>query len=770
MKKLVLLILAMMLGAAVGLAQKINGMGVFMSNNQSFISTTTDLDSITYKVDPETKAIIQQIWEKDSLYKYPISTIDSTQFETFELPEGIIIKDGIGDWSEMRITKDGLCMLQKFYEDSDIPEKLVMFGKSENGDSLLASILCKEDGTPSCICFNDYSIIVDSIYNDSIDFTVAYKDSVAIIYKFIPFGKGTLARGTGPKRSFKQLNLQAKITAIVQTGLGAIELIALPESTIALSVGGAIVVCGNYILTSDPDATIWLYNIISNGIIDTWKGAYDLFNIGLSKIFVIDYWPEYNSNGIVDLAKSIAIEVLSQKCLKFGGKDVYNFLVKIDPKDVTKESNMTAWIPIILEGLIRLSDTYGGRIYTISDMRKGYEGGISTEDAQNISRTKYLVRSFVSPKLLRHPADNHIIDCTYGIIVYKDGKAFTMRDWYGDMAEQLEGHLEVILNNLEPETTYEYQVYFYDRENGIKVEGKKKSFRTSSLSIPKIENFEVLDATYSEEEFPYGEETYPYKFDCAMTVQMDTTEGMEDYGYIYKGVDDNESFVSLKGHQFPYTDANYVYYRKRSYSTASFCGYVKYYNDDNIYRGEWKAFDLAYGKYPTPGKMIDLGLSVKWAAYNIGADFPEETGNLYAWGEIETKEEYTWQTYKYRYGGAVIYCNNLGNISGNSQYDAARSIWGYGWRIPQSHEVQELVLKCKKEDFVYEGVNGMLFTGPNGNSIFVPKMSYWLPLGVSANYTGQTACTWYPHTNDFMATNGGSDKYVGRPIRAVYGY
>ena len=30
---------------------------------------------------------------------------------------------------------------------------------------------------------------------------------------------------------------------------------------------------------------------------------------------------------------------------------------------------------------------------------------------------------------------------------------------------------------------------------------------------------------------------------------------------------------------------------------------------------------------------VDLGLSVKWANANVGADSPEAFGNYYAWGE-----------------------------------------------------------------------------------------------------------------------------------------
>ena len=44
-------------------------------------------------------------------------------------------------------------------------------------------------------------------------------------------------------------------------------------------------------------------------------------------------------------------------------------------------------------------------------------------------------------------------------------------------------------------------------------------------------------------------------------------------------------------------------------------------------------------------KFVDLGLSVKWAKYNLGATHGEKAidwfGDYYAWGETELKSIYT---------------------------------------------------------------------------------------------------------------------------------
>ena len=82
-------------------------------------------------------------------------------------------------------------------------------------------------------------------------------------------------------------------------------------------------------------------------------------------------------------------------------------------------------------------------------------------------------------------------------------------------------------------------------------------------------------------------------------------------------------------------------------------------------------------------EWVDLGLSVKWATCNVGASRPEQYGNYYAWGETTTKSEYTRDNSKTMY-------KNLGDISGNAQYDAARANWGGSWRMPRKAEFDEL--------------------------------------------------------------------------------
>ena len=135
---------------------------------------------------------------------------------------------------------------------------------------------------------------------------------------------------------------------------------------------------------------------------------------------------------------------------------------------------------------------------------------------------------------------------------------------------------------------------------------------------------------------------------------------------------------------------------------------------------------------------IDLGLSVKWATCNIGAETPEEYGDYFAWGETRTKTEYT-------SGNSTTYNQDIGDFSGNALYDAATANWGGDWRMPTDSEMQELLNNCDWFWTQQGDVNGYKITGPNGNSIFLPATGRH---GVSAEDVGEYGYYWTSTPSD----------------------
>ncbi len=152
------------------------------------------------------------------------------------------------------------------------------------------------------------------------------------------------------------------------------------------------------------------------------------------------------------------------------------------------------------------------------------------------------------------------------------------------------------------------------------------------------------------------------------------------------------------------------------------------------------------------GKVVDLGLSVKWASYNVGATSRTQIGYRFAWGEIEPdKDHYNWDNYRFGQSGAFTKYNSTdGKTKLDPEDDAAAVLWGHKWRMPTYAEFQELVDNCTFESAVVDGVSGSLVTGPNGNTLFFPANGQYDESGL--HFAGNNYYLWSSECD----TNGSS--------------
>jgi len=152
-------------------------------------------------------------------------------------------------------------------------------------------------------------------------------------------------------------------------------------------------------------------------------------------------------------------------------------------------------------------------------------------------------------------------------------------------------------------------------------------------------------------------------------------------------------------------------------------------------------------------EVMDLGLSVKWATWNIGASLPQEYGDYYAWGETETKSDYSWNTYKWCNGSETTmtkYCtdSSYGTVDNKTvldpEDDVAHVKWGGSWRMPTMDEWGELFDNCTWTWTTVGGVNGRLVTskktGYTDKSIFLPAAGY--RYGTYLGYVGFYGRYW----------------------------
>ena len=156
-------------------------------------------------------------------------------------------------------------------------------------------------------------------------------------------------------------------------------------------------------------------------------------------------------------------------------------------------------------------------------------------------------------------------------------------------------------------------------------------------------------------------------------------------------------------------------------------------------------------------EAVDLGLSVKWATCNVGATKPEEYGNYYAWGETTSKDDYSWETYKfgtynddYNYSKLTKYNETDGKTILEAADDAATQNWGSNWRMPTIEEWQELINNCTWTWTALNGVNGYQVKASNGKAIFLPAAGYrdrdaLSDAGSYGNYWSSSLNTGTPH-------------------------
>ena len=191
-------------------------------------------------------------------------------------------------------------------------------------------------------------------------------------------------------------------------------------------------------------------------------------------------------------------------------------------------------------------------------------------------------------------------------------------------------------------------------------------------------------------------------------------------------------------------------------------------------------------------EYVDLGLSVKWATCNVGANKPEDYGDYFAWGEVEPKDIYDWcTTYKYCNGSVFSlkkYCNkssygNNGFTDNKTQLDlsddAARVNWGGSWRMPTDAEWTELREQCTWTWTTQNGVYGRKVTSKtNGNSIFLPAAGYSSLSSVlsagsygyywsSSLYTGSPDDALGVFFSSSKVDRGRIDRYGGQSVRPV---
>lgn len=287
--------------------------------------------------------------------------------------------------------------------------------------------------------------------------------------------------------------------------------------------------------------------------------------------------------------------------------------------------------------------------------------------------------------------------------------------------ENGENDTKVYTDGLLDKTEYRYRAVCCF-ENGIKIYGKIKKFKTLDVKdYIKIETGEIGKQKGVEAQLKY---TINISDDNIRKFILNW--GITPTGIIYSTTASTSDKLQLNKENVLRANAKSIDEQSiylsdleplRTYYYRAFfkCG------DDTIY-GQPKSFETQqiedYAR-----TSVDLGLSIKWAACNVGAHKPYEYGKYYAWGETKNKHEYTTNNCRWfadNDSDLKLYgiINSKGMLT--SEADAACVNWGAKWRIPTKAEFKELIEKCQWESSTQNNISGCKVTGPNGKSIFFP--------------------------------------------------
>lgn len=227
---------------------------------------------------------------------------------------------------------------------------------------------------------------------------------------------------------------------------------------------------------------------------------------------------------------------------------------------------------------------------------------------------------------------------------------------------------------------------------------------------------------------------------------------------------------------------------------------------------------------PANAVAVDLGLSVKWANMNVGAEKVTDYGTYFAWGETSgytvvgasdtpasgnVKTYFLWDTYAWCKGTSETltkYCptdkrgsfwwdpsdNPVVPADNKTQLelgdDAARANWGGKWRMPTQADMEALVATKGTSGYTWtwktnynsvSGCNGWeIKCTSTGGTIFLPAAGlrgdagfgsqgsvgfYWS----STLGTGDPRLAWFLLFNWSRASMGSNNRFNGFTVRAV---
>lgn len=538
------------------------GIAVYDKNKDTLCINNINLDNIKHDIDKVSFIC------KDTTMMRNISDVDN--IEIMKIPDVMVINQGLGDWSEMRLCNDGSVFVTKMMDD-ETPSEMMMMCPDDSLGAVVSKVVFDDYGDPVNITINEYRLLVEWLGENQFNLTLLTPDSIAIRYDNLSF---TIDSQYAGLRHVPDIGKKGGLTKLG----GVLEMVAGGLST----YGGVVLIAGGVAtggVVAIPAIALGALTI-ADGINSMYKGYTNAF----TEDYVPNEWVRQNGSFLSQAITSILGNYLTKKDLEFLIDQFEQRFGEMAFKPDSKQSLASDILSLLGQILIEMD-----KPYTWFDLYNDIPNYISTDYADNITCNSASVYGYVDPYILASPSVK--FQTEYGMFVYS---ATNKEENYIQKIVNGEGGtIEYQINKLKPCTTYNYYTYYKDKTNNIYCNATEESFTTLAV-MPEITDFKVTKAQYSKGAFTHEGKTYDYRYDVAVTVKIDDDYGVDDWGYVYLDPNGRDKRISLKSFGSPYTDRRYAYFRNSPNDYAILYGYVKYKSEKDTIYGDMNYYDLMY--------------------------------------------------------------------------------------------------------------------------------------------------------------------------------
>ena len=272
-----------------------------------------------------------------------------------------------------------------------------------------------------------------------------------------------------------------------------------------------------------------------------------------------------------------------------------------------------------------------------------------------------------------------------------------------------DGHMTLTIDGLEPETEYNFCSCFESEDKERRKVGAVGQFKTKEFKIT-LKNDGAVEINF-------------YSSKVAATVaDIDEADCRGITFGILVSSKDNPTVSDGKVMELStgVTRKQYTFkFDKLNLSSTYYCRpYVLLNSDKEYIYGETRTFRTK----DADEMKVDMGTSVYWSRYLLGAEEVGEPGDYYRWGEITPVSTNSYVQ------------PDVDEISGNPLYDPATKKLGGKWRMPTSAEMEELIKLCGDNWSILEGpdceTDGLtnkliLKSNKNSDKIVIPQTGYY---------------------------------------------